>query len=650
MTIVKRLSLIVIVLVLFKTMVSAQSIKSVIHSDGSFDIIGTTITIANGYPALDNKSLKPLNVKVTERGNFKTIRYLLGEGTVELQFSYEGKALTINTTVTGQSIIPEMISILRDAEVAGVAKVYKTSSQIMGNGGIKEWPDTKAGNLSCAGTTGFIPDSGYTMVISTRNYKKYNTFTNAYTGKQGKKSVEVCLNTEKVSTSNIPTFYFTENASAFEAMKNEATEVGRAMGVKNEKPQSYHWCSWYYAYYYMTDKMLSGFVTGVKKMTPSVNIQTVQIDAGYHPHVGDWLEASQKFPTGIKASVKEILANGYKAGIWIGPYMVGNRSKLYLEHPDWILRYKNNKPVIEMSFYGENRLWGAMDEEIYCLDTSNPDVMAYLRKVFREFKKMGISFYKTDFMLYGSKNSGDVIRFTPGKTSLEYQKELFDMIRQEIGQESFWLGCIAPFQPMIGYVDAMRVSADMHPSWGGGANMFEESKGAQHINNVWWQNNPDAMIIQERYSHLTDAETRSTALWMGMLGGVINTSDLFYDIPQRRTELFRFLEPGKVKYHTSFPFINTPEKLEVLVRQYSNKCWAVLFTNRKDEQVSSAFSLKSLVGLPGAYCHNWDEMHTQPLGLKTDLKIDLKPHESQLVYIAVDDNSPEGMTLGGKQK
>jgi alpha-galactosidase len=64
-------------------------------------------------------------------------------------------------------------------------------------------------------------------------------------------------------------------------------------------------------------------------MTPPVNIQTVQIDAGYHPHVGDWLEPSEKFPNGIQASVKEILINGYKAGIWIGPYMVGTRSKLY---------------------------------------------------------------------------------------------------------------------------------------------------------------------------------------------------------------------------------------------------------------------------------------------------------------------------------
>ncbi len=648
MTAIHRLSLIILGLTLFATNAFAQSIKSIIHSDGSFDIVGTTIKVTNAYPALDNRFLKPLNVKVAEKSNLKTIKYYLREGIVELRVSYEGKALTIDTKVTGQNIIPEKISILRDAEVEGADKVYKTSSQIIGNGGIKAWPDNKAGNLSCAGITGLIADSGYTMTISTRNYKKYNAYTNAYTDKQGKKSIEVCLTTEKVSATDIPTFYFTENISAFEGMKNEAAEVAKAMGAKNEKLQSYHWCSWYYAYYYLTDKMLSEFIKGFRKMALPVNIQTVQIDAGYQPHAGDWLEPSEKFPTGIQASVKEILANGYKAGIWIGPYMVGNKSKLYLEHPDWILRYRNSKPVIEMSFYGENRLWGEMDEEIYCLDTSNPLVMAYLRKVFHEFKKMGISFYKTDFMLYGSENSNDVIRYAPGKTSLEYQSEFFDTIRQEIGQESFWLGCIAPFEPMIGYVDAMRISGDIHPSWGGGTSMFEESKGAQHINNVWWQNDPDAMIIREKYSQLNEMETRSIALWMGMLGGVINTSDLFYEIPERRTELFRFLEPGKTKFTTSFPFINTTEKLEVLVRQYSSKTWAVLFTNRKDEQASSTFSLKTLIDITGAYCFDWDETQAKALGLKNDLNVDLKPHESRLVYISVDDKSPAGMTLGGK--
>ena len=57
----------------------------------------------------------------------------------------------------------------------------------MGNGGIKDWPKNKGDNLSCSNITGLVPDTGSTMVISTRNYKKYNSYTNAYLG-QGKKN------------------------------------------------------------------------------------------------------------------------------------------------------------------------------------------------------------------------------------------------------------------------------------------------------------------------------------------------------------------------------------------------------------------------------------------------------------------------------
>ena len=122
-------------------------------------------------------------------------------------------------------------------------------------------------------------------------------------------------------------------------------------------------------------------------VSPEVGIQTFQIDAGFFPHLGDWLEPSFQFPKGIQPSVKEIIAHNYKAGIWIGPYMVGNKSKLFASHPDWILRRSDGSPIIQMTFYGEENLWGAMDEEIYVLDTSNPAVMDFLRSVFRAFKQ-----------------------------------------------------------------------------------------------------------------------------------------------------------------------------------------------------------------------------------------------------------------------
>ena len=631
--------------------VRSQSIKSIIYKDGSFDLIGTSVKITNCYPALDNQSLKVLSVKTSEKGTVKTIQYQLIDGMLELQFGYEGSALTIKTKLSGQTTIPEIISPLHDALVTGANRIYRTPMGISGNGGIKDWPESNMKNSDCSSITGLLPDSGSTLVISTRDYKKYASFTNVYPTQMngGKRLIDVCMITEKVSVNDIPTFYFTENSSAYEAMRNEAVEAAKLMGVKNDKPQSYHWCSWYYAYFHLSNTMVTDYLKGFESVVPEVPIQTFQIDAGFFPHLGDWLEPSYQFPNGIQASVKEIMANNYKAGIWIGPYMVGNKSKLFASHPDWILRRNDGSPIIQMTFYGEENLWGAMDEEIYVLDTSNPAVMDYLRSVFRAFKQMGISFFKTDFMYYGAEASNHVKRFTPGKTANEYQRELFEMIRQEIGPESYWLGCIAPFPVMLGYVDGMRVAGDISPKWVACTNMFDETRGAQHINNVWWQNDADALILRSKYNQLTDTETESIAHWVSMLGGVINTSDLFHEIPKERVDLFRFLEPGNIKYTSGMPFVAASGKLEVLVRQFpEKKAWAVFFLNRKDEKVTETFSLKSLVGLTKATCFDWNRNGAKELGTLGNLNIELNTHESRLIYVSEDGQSPGKLTLGGK--
>ena len=61
--------------------------------------------------------------------------------------------------------------------------------------------------------------------------------------------------------------------------------------------------------------------------------------------------------------------------------------------------------------------------------------------------------------------------------------------------------------------------------------MFDETKGDQHINNVWWKNDADGMI--NKNSNLTGDESKSMALWIGMIGGVINTFGLFHEIPKK---------------------------------------------------------------------------------------------------------------------
>jgi alpha-galactosidase len=641
----------IIILFIGLVTVFSQKIQFNVNNDGTFNIIGTSVKILNCYPAIDNRMLKPLSVKIITKNNQKIIQYFLVDGKFEIILANEGDAVTINTNILINNLHSEFISPIHDAIIENASRIYRTPATFMGKGGVKEWPSDKLDFSISSLIAGMIPDSGATMVISTRDYSKFQSFVKFYPSAWygGKKMIDAYISTEMIQTDRLPTFYITENRSAFDAMKNEASEVAKIAKVKNDKPQSYHWCSWYYAYYHLSDEMLSDYLKGFKTVTPNIPIQTIQIDAGYAPHVGDWLEPFYKFPKGLEKSIKEIIDSGYRAGIWIGPYMVGNKSKLYKEHPDWILCKKDGSPIIKMTFYGEERLWGQMDEEIYVLDTSNPEVMEYLRQVFRTFRKMGITFFKTDFMLYGSESSENVKRFAPGKTSIEYQHDFFEMIRQEIGSESYWLGCIAPFASMIGYVDGMRISADIRPMWEGGKNMFDESIGAQHINNIWWQNDPDAIILREKYNHMNNAETQSMILWMGMLGGVINTSDLFHDIPKNRVDLFRFLEPCSTKLTSKLPFIDKPQNFEVLVRKYpTQNSYAVLFVNRNNEKKSVDFIIEKLINTKSATCYDWRVDEAINLGVKSLISIELNPHESKLVYMSIDGKSPNNMNLGGK--
>lgn len=56
-----------------------------------------------------------------------------------------------------------------------------------------------------------------------------------------------------------------------------------------------------------------------------------------HKGLGDWFVNKNKLPNGIDGLSKNIEAMGMHFGLWIEPEMVNKDSRLYKEHPDWIL-------------------------------------------------------------------------------------------------------------------------------------------------------------------------------------------------------------------------------------------------------------------------------------------------------------------------
>ena len=67
-----------------------------------------------------------------------------------------------------------------------------------------------------------------------------------------------------------------------------------------------------------------------------------QIDDGWQQGTGDW-EPNDKFPSGMDFLSEKIKATGRKAGLWLAPLTVGTSSRIYREHPDWLLRDLDGK-------------------------------------------------------------------------------------------------------------------------------------------------------------------------------------------------------------------------------------------------------------------------------------------------------------------
>jgi hypothetical protein len=304
------------------------------------------------------------------------------------------------------------------------------------------------------------------------------------------------------------------------------------------------WCSWYHLYANITEANLREHLAGVRRVTDedALPLRVFQIDDGFTPEMGDWLDVRPTFPSGILALLAEIRAAGFEPGLWIAPFLVGNRSRLFAEHPEWlVVDRQTEEPLVCLRFYGEYR-WHKRSEEYHLLDTTHPDAMAYLRRVLRTWvREWGCRFLKTDFMFHAAEHGPDrVRRYRNGVTRAEVYVEALDAIREEIG-DSTWLGSGVPLWMSVGYVDALRIGRDVGARWDRevrAEHHFENLAARSFANHVLWEADPDCVLLRERFHHLRDDEVETLAWTAGLAGGVLMTSDDLGELGRDRRRLW----------------------------------------------------------------------------------------------------------------
>lgn len=406
------------------------------------------------------------------------------------------------------------------------------------------------------------------------------------------------------------------------------------------------WASWYNLYAAINEENLREHLNGAVWASEQYGLPrgVFQIDDGFTPEMGDWLEVKPQFPRGMRSLLAEIRSAGFTPGLWIAPFMVGNRSKLYQQHPDWVVRDRQNGgPLVQMRFYGEFR-WHKRSEEYYILDVTHPAAEAYIRRVVRTWSEdWGCDYFKTDFMLFGSEHGPDrAVWYTPGLTRIEIWRKMGELIREEIGERT-WLGCGSPLWASIGLVDAVRIGRDTGVEWQPGTPGDLVNQAVRSFaHRILWQADPDCILLRERFHSLSVGELEALAVYMGLSGGVRTTSDHLGELSPERLALWKMIL-GWSGTAARYPFLSRTrldrapqhgvklaleDPVVVQVKDLPGPGGALFFFNTGDQPVSRRYTVMEL-GLPGPLrLTAWpsgDELTVQEA-----LEFELPPHQGRL--------------------
>jgi alpha-galactosidase len=283
------------------------------------------------------------------------------------------------------------------------------------------------------------------------------------------------------------------------------------------RPAPTAWCSWYHYYGAVSEDDILENLDAIG--THGLPVDVIQIDDGWQAEIGDWLDFSGRFAS-LPALAGRIRRAGRRAGIWVAPFLVGERSELARSRPGWLT-----------GDAGHN--WG---QDLRGLDIERAE--GHLREVFGTLRSYGFDYFKLDFLYAGALGGLDAYRHG------------LAVIREAVGPEAYLLGCGAPILPSVGLVDAMRVGPDIAPTYEPeGGDLSRPSQRAAALTTIarawqhgrFWVNDPDCLIaapgverradwarVVERYGGLRASSDRIAHLdeW-----GLATTRALLASVP-----------------------------------------------------------------------------------------------------------------------
>jgi hypothetical protein len=441
------------------------------------------------------------------------------------------------------------------------------------------------------------------------------------------------------------------------------------------------WSSWTSYYDQVREEDVVSNARWLARNLKPYGFEYVQLDDGYdrgkngeHYWVENW--DKEKFPHGPKWLADYIKSQGLHPGLWIVPNAYAGAVQ---QHPEWYLHDKGGKMVL--------------DYNTPALDSTNPQVLEFLKREFTTLDDWGFEYYKFD-------GEHAIPEYAPGVDldrlydksidPLAAYRQRLKLIRETIGPQRFIEGCPAG-TPLngIGYFGSYFNGHDLYSNWQGMYALFSSINANAFLNHLvvyampgeGIELNPpmsvaeaekkrDSQVIETARTRedplsglgVTLPEARTLVTYVSLTGVAYPLASVMPELPVERVDLLKKTMPtmpilpidlfsrgtdmqwDKFKHTTPDDYIhNYPEILDVKVNAASGVYDVVALTNWRSWTTTRELSFADKLGLSaGAPYIAFDFWKQKLLGVFTNrVEVEIEPHDTRVLLVHPALNRPQ---------
>jgi hypothetical protein len=364
------------------------------------------------------------------------------------------------------------------------------------------------------------------------------------------------------------------------------------------------------------------------------------------------------------------------AGLWLVPNSYAGALE---EHPDWYVRSKDGEFV--------------RDYNTSVLDSSNPEVLTFLKRLFTTLNDWGFEYYKFDGEGSIPQAMAELDRerlYRDSSDPIAVYRDRLKTIRGAVGPRVFLEGCPAGM-PLhgIGYFNSYFNGNDLYDNWQGMYPLFSSINGNAFFNHIFAYVMPGEglelgkpMTLEQAKAHraqgvlreisnrenpvtgigVTDAEARTLVSFISLTGVAYPVGNVMPDLPADRLKLLQQTMPTMPilpldlfsrgtdsriatfqQERPDYYIHNCPEILDLKVKTTSEAYDVVGLTNWRSETATRRISLVDKLGLDAGSSHViFDFWNQKLLGVFGDeVEIEIGPHDTRVLSIHSALNRPQ---------